>query len=279
VQKELADRAIEVLARSMSEGISPRTPATIRVFMGHARTFLDRVGDTTPGEQEVMDWIAYCRRTRKAVSYQNLGFFAVKALYLANGWPWPSSLSRGPRSPQPYELQARGMPVEEIKRLISWAKRSGSPQDRFYLALSTTYGLRREEMKRMNPEDIRPGPPLDLLLIKTGKHGRARWHEIPGEIKPLIAVYTPSPVSLSTLSNLLVRMCHLAKVDCYGWHGIRRTLANVLEPELGEINLTSFMRWSTSGRMGARYTLSSRSEREVDQKAFGANIFLREWAA
>lgn len=143
---------------------------------------------------------------------------------------------------------------DEVKRLVEHAK-SADPLTCSALALSTTYGMRRVEISRVEPGDI--DTESGLIVIRTAKSGRARELPIPEEIKPYLG-WSSDFGSESELSSLFVDSCGRAGVGYrkgMGFHAIRRSLLSALrrvriEPEyagLWPLALQSFFGWSGSG--------------------------------
>lgn len=271
--------AIRKLEHKMSGGSNPRTPESIRKFRREAEKFLARVEGESPTPEDAENWVAHTKRTRKSVNYQNIAYWAVKRLYIVNKWDFPDSLEVGPRTPEFYQQQTPVFGVPEISKLVLWAKENANPQEAAMIAISTTWGLRREEMRRIEPEDVQNG----IFVVRTGKHGRARAHIIPPEIEPYIRGYDFEPrLSLTYLSNLFMIVCYKGEVprkDGTSWHGVRRTIAGFLEDKgWAESKIANYLRWSTSRRgMAMRYAMATREDKEVDQDAYLQLHWLRLW--
>lgn len=278
MEAKAQEKAIAKLQAMMSGGSNPRTQGSIVTFISHSKMFLKQMGGPTPTAEDAEKWLVSRRKKWKSKNYQNIAYWAIKRLYKANKWPFPESMEASPRAPEMYEQKQLPMSVEDITTLVKWAAASGSPEEQAMIAVATTYGLRRVEMQSIQPEDFRN----DTLLIRTGKHGRVRGHAIPPEIKPYLDAYDWSQrLSVTHLSILFDIVCYKAgikKPDGLSWHGIRRTLAGVLEPHIGGVNVQSYMRWS-GGRTNImmRYVLASRQDREIDLQAFAAIPWLKYW--
>lgn len=271
--------AIDNLIIKMSGGSNPRSPDSVKKFTRESEKFLYRVDGDMPTPEDAEAWMNYIRRTRKSINYQNMGYWAIKRLYTVNKWDWPDSLETGPRSPEIYEQKAPVFPAENIASLISWARDKGTPQQTAMIAISTTWGLRREEMRRIVSDDIQHG----TILVRTGKHGRARRHSIPDFLQPYIAGYNFEPrLSLPTLSDMFILVCYKAGIDRpdgTGWHGIRRTIAGTLENAgWAETKISNYLRWSISRRgMALRYAMSTREDREIDLEAYETLPWVKTW--
>ena len=123
-----------------------RAPGTITSYLQTARIFLEFLGD---GQMPT-------------------GKDESKKLAEANNWPWPFTSDDKPVAEE--EPFAPAFTPEEIETLIK-ARDEYSKGELFYLAVSTTWGLRREEMARIrNLAGARAGclllmPILRLIIL------------------------------------------------------------------------------------------------------------------
>ncbi|MBU1066996.1 site-specific integrase [Patescibacteria group bacterium] len=208
------------------------------------------------------------------------------------GFVWP--FRRG-ESPQIREdrIQAPALDPDTIGEAIVAVKEDGSPEEKAFLAISTTYGLRRVEMVQLDGQDIRLKD--KTIHIATAKHGRERTHLIPEVIVPYLASYDFSQKRsdnfVFTLWYRIEHRINLPHIDQVGWHSIRRTLNTLLEPHVSRNTLNSFMRWKqrTSSDMSFRYSaikfVGKRGETTKvvgdaltgDNQVFEAHPFLEFW--
>lgn len=191
----------------------------------------------------------------------NLVFRIIRRLYAVNAIPWEYRQGEAPAIGQRDEYRPQLSP-EIIKMMIDAAKSHALREsEACFLALSTTYGLRREEMSNLQPADIH----LDnqALYIATLKFGRERYHLVPPEIDSFLSNHDfEEPVSVGMLSHMFKRI--LAKSGAgelknqkIGWHSIRRSLFDgLINSGINPLAARTFMRWKgATGEMAmpARY--------------------------
>ncbi len=283
------NKAIENLKLVLS---SPRERAkgTISSYLQTAKGFLEFMGDgDQPSDKDFRRYFVY--RRENGIGDRTLAkeFVQLKKLAKANDWPWPFTSDDRPVAEE--EPFAPAFTPEEIQTLIK-ARDEYSEGERFYLAVSTTWGLRREEMVRIRKRDYNE----TSIKIKTAKRGRRVEHLIPDEISSILQNYHPKLTSISSLSYVFYRILSKAGVKRqrgYGWHSVRRTLRTLLEFGLAENRLplslvADFMGWSRSQKglvYGGASMLGVYSHPEilstdpfgVDRLVLGAHPFVKLW--
>jgi len=244
-----------------------------------ARHFLDGIAGEKPTELELLHYIERIRK-KNSKNFQNLLYWALRSLYRELKWEWP--ISRGPVTPDPSEIEQVVMPLTEVEKLIRWTKKSGTAKDKALLALSTIYGLRREEILRVKPDDI--DKENKRILIHTAKRGRKRWHIIPDVIWPFIAGYNFSnELYLSSLCSYFNELCQRAEVKRapkMGWHSIRHALVDTLKKSRMDIDdkegkIHHYMRWQRQS--GILHVYTHYVDEVVDREIFAAHPFLKWW--
>ena len=224
----------------------PRAPGTLSSYIQTAKTFLEWLGDNKPPTDK--DFRRYfLHRREKGIGERTLTkeFVQLNKLALANDWPWPFTSDDRPVAEE--EPFAPAFTPEEVQTLIK-ARDEYSKGELFYLAVSTTWGLRREEMVRIRKRDYTE----TSIKIKTAKHGRRVEHIIPDEINSILQDYHPKLNNINSLSYMFYRVLDKAGLERqkgYGWHSVRRTLRTLLEWNLAENRLplslvADFMGWS-----------------------------------
>jgi hypothetical protein len=146
-----------------------------------------------------------------------------------------------------------------------------------YLALSSTYGLRREELSDLGRIDGK-------VTVNTVKGGPVTTHLVPDEIRPCLAAYERSGVRY--MSSVFQRIVEKVGISVggenYGWHAIRRSLATeLLYRDVSLINVVRFMRWSdgsVKGEFGMLAIYGKRNQEEVDRSVFKVHPFLPIWS-
>lgn len=285
---------------------SPRERAkgTIISYLQTAKVFLDFKGDMQmPTEKDELATaeagrifrLFFLYRRKKNTSERTLTkeFIQLKKLADANNWPWPFTSDDRPVAEE--EPFAPAFTPEEIETLIR-ARDEYSKGELFYVAVSTTWGLRREEMVRIRKRDYNE----QTIKIKIAKQkgGRALRveHVIPDEINSILQDYHPKLTNINSLSYLYYRVLNKAGIERrkgYGWHSVRRTLRTLLEWNLAENRLplslvADYMGWSKTQKgivYGGAPMLGVYSHPEImsndpfaiDRLVLGVHPFLKHW--
>lgn len=267
-----------------------RAPGTISSYLQTGRFFLEFLGDgAQPTDKDFRRY--FLHRREEDISGRTLTkeFVQLKKLADANNWPWPFTSDDKPVAEE--EPFAPAFTPKEIEALIR-ARDKYSKGELFYLAVSTTWGLRREEMVRINKRDYTEVS----IKIKTAKHGRRVEHIIPDEINPILQNYHPRLKSRGSLTYVFYRVLNKAGIERrkgYGWHSIRRTLRTLLEWNLAENRLplslvADYMGWSRTQKgivYGGAPMLGVYSHPEIistdpfaiDRLVLGVHPFLKHW--
>jgi len=257
-----------------------------------ARNFLE-FSDGRRDKEAVLEFLESFRRRGYRENSLRTIFAIVRALYKRNDWDWPFARAEGP-SPSEEEIEAPALDPSVIVEMIQAAKKNIlSPLEAAYLALSTTYGLRRVEMMELKSQDINLKD--RTIHIMTAKHGRERTHLIPEQIIPYLSKYSfkdhLSEYKMFILFIAIEYKIGLEHIPRVGWHSIRRTLNTLLLDQLPQNIVMSFLRWKqrTSSFMPYRYsairfvgrggiaTKVVGEFKEVDQKVFSVHPFLSSW--
>jgi len=284
---------------------SPRERAkgTIVSYLQTGRVFLEFLGDRQlpTGKDETAAAEAgrifrrfFLHRREQGISERTLTkeFIQLKKLADSNSCPWPFTSDDRPVAEE--EPFAPAFMPEEIETLIR-ARDKYSKGELFYVAVSTTWGLRREEMVRIRKRDYNE----QTIKIKIAKQkGRALRveHVIPDEINPILQDYHPHLTNINSLSYLFYRVLDKAGIERrkgYGWHSVRRTLRTLLEWNLAENRLplslvADYMGWSRTQKgivYGGAPMLGVYSHPEImsadpfaiDRLVLGVHPFLKHW--
>lgn len=258
-------------------------------YVGHAREFLENTSDLS--RPSIDEYITGLSRRYKPGSVNKI-FRVIRRLYAVNSIPWPYLRGEAPLIKQRDEYRPQ-LSLETIEAMITAAKNGKLFSDeRCFIALSTTYGLRRAEMVNLRPGDI--NLKSRALYIATVKFGRERFHLIPPEIMPYIEEHDFNErYGLATLNVIFNRILLKSKVRLsrVGWHSIRRALYdNGVKNGIDPLGMRAFMRWkSATGDMAmpARYygnvvvglgiTTPVLNEAQGDEKIFEKHPFLPFW--
>lgn len=150
-----------------------------------------------------------------------------------------------------------------------------------YLALATTYGMRRVELAKLSPRDITD----NHIRIRTAHEGPETEQLIPVEIQPYIACLTRGyrPDTLTHIFHRIMVKTGFHVERGFGWHSIRRTLATeLILSEASAINVIRFMRWSEAsikGEFGMLAIYAAKDQARIDEQIFKVHPFLPYWSA
>jgi len=198
----------------------------------------------------------------------------VKLLAQIQGWSFPRLAMPKVRDG---DVRRPMLSHEEVCQMIRRGKEVLSARELAYLALSTTYGLRREELGSLGRIDGK-------VTVNTVKGGPVTTHVVPDEIKPHLAGYERTGVRyMSFVFRRVIKKLDITLPSGnYGWHAIRRGLATeLLYRYVSLINVVRFMRWSdgtVKGEFGMLAIYGKRNQEEVDRSVFRVHPFLSIWS-
>lgn len=246
-------------------------------------------------DRESIDkYIEHLRRKYKPGTV-NFRFRVIRRLFAVNQLPWEYLRGEAPIIRERDEHRPQLGPQIIGKMILAGRYGKLAEDEVLFVALSTTYGLRREEMANLRPEDV------DLkhgaLYVATAKFGRERYHLIPKEILPYLKAHDFSVrYGLATISIIFHRVLLKAaagelKVSDIGWHAIRRALFDgLVRNGVDPLAARKFLRWkSATGDMAmpARYygnvvidigtTAPVLNEAQSDAEIFERHPFLPFW--
>ncbi|MBA7544530.1 hypothetical protein ES705_36889 [subsurface metagenome] len=226
---------------------------------------------------DVMTFLIHLRKRGLLQSTIEKDLKAIKVVARVQGWQFP-------------KLPLRRMNPDEVRRTIFAKETVGSlitlgrqgllsRVELCYLALATTYGLRRIEMVKLNPSHF---PDEHHLVVDTAKGGRRTIHLIPPQIAPYLAHFRHyEPDSLTHLFHRIARKSGLSTEAGYGWHSIRRSLATELSlTRVSTLNVLRFMRWSETSiqrEFGELPIYAKRDQERIDREIFQSHPFLPYW--
>jgi len=227
--------------------------------------------------QDVIKFLAWEREQGFRQNSINIHLRPVKLLAQIQGWDFPRlSMPKVKEEDITRTIFSR----EEVISLITTGRRVLQPKELSCLALSTVYGLRREEMARPEPPELKEGQ----VIIHTVKGGPTTTHLIPQEIVPYLEDYPAyGPDHLSHIFLQIMKKTGLEVSPRYGWHSIRRALATeLLIAEASALNIVRFMRWSEasiSKEFGMLSVYAQKHQAHIDNQIFEVHPFLPYWAA
>lgn len=263
-------------------------------YLSYARSFMEQSDGLD--RASVDRYLDYLREQGRKPGTVNFAFRVLRRLFVVNGLPWEYRRGEAPTIGERDEYRPQ-LSTDIIEVMVTTAKSGGLyPDESCFLALSTTYGLRREELANLVPEDV------DLansaIYIGTIKKGRQRYHKVPPEIvSPYLEDHDFSRVfALSTMSQMFKKILDKSGLGSLnsqrlGWHTIRRALFDgLVNNGVNTLAARAFLRWkSATGDMAmpARYygnvvvglegSRPVMEEAKGDEEIFKLHPFLGFW--
>jgi integrase len=261
-------------------------------YIRYAVEFLDYAGGEITREK-VLSYVEKQRRKGQSDGTVNFKFRQIRTIFSRNNMEWPFNRGEAPQIRE-NKVNAPALDPEVIIEMIEAVKKKGQVDERFFLALSSTYGVRRTELRNLIPGDILLKD--RVLHIATAKHGRDRNHMIPEQIVPYLEAYEFSETTVSDFYLLgvwyrLENMVGMEHTNRVGFHAVRRTIDTMLLRSLPDATVSSFMRWKqrTSSSMSFRYsaqtfvgkggptTKVTGESLETDKLVFEVHPFIKYW--
>ena len=263
-------------------------------YVSYARNFLDYAD--AMDKESINKYLDNLKKEGKSAGTINFAFRVIRTLFNVNRLEWPFRRGEGPQIGQRDEYKPALDP--ELIRIMVEAAKDGrldiAPSA--FLALSTTYGLRREEMcdLELGDVDLKAG----TIFVSTVKHGRQRYHLVPEEIKPYLERHDFSKrYKLDQMSQLFWVVVNgsglqVLKPKRLGWHTMRRGLIFLLHRSgLDPFTVHHFMRFKGAANrelaMDMRYHASHfvclegtrvvTEEAESDKEVFEKHPLLEFW--
>lgn len=224
---------------------------------------------------DVTTFLAHLRKRGLLQSTIDKDLKAIKLLSQVQGWEFPK-LSM--RRVSPDEVSRPILDNGHIQRLIKAGQNCLSGPELCFLALATTYGLRRVEMARLRPSDLSAG----TITVNTAKEGPKTIHLVPPEIAPYLACFRPyKEDSLTHMFHGILLKTGLRCGRGFGWHSVRRALATeLLLSNASALNVLRFMRWSdnsTRGEFNILAIYAKKDQARIDEEIFKLHPFIGLW--
>jgi integrase len=224
---------------------------------------------------------------------------ALKRWWRVLGYQWP--LDGVTVSDEIQEETPPTFSAEQVSRLVSLVKEKGTPEQKYYFALSTVFGCRAGELGNITAKNFQwNDDDTGILTVPTLKRGKKRVHHIPEGLTPFLKEYSymakPScntimgekfhrfckhigfPIPKMPLKNHVDMNGKKIHVKGYGWHAIRHSLVTELvETHVSEIYISQWMGWKSQQSMVRRYAIldALKVDKEVQEK----HPFLPLWTS
>jgi len=221
-------------------------------------------------------YLGHLRRRNLAQSTIDKNLKAIKLLSQIQGWDFPKLSLRKVSAD---DIRRPTLEKKDVGATILMGKSLLTPAELCYLALSTTYGLRRIEMARLCPSDFNS----DTVTIHTAKGGSKTEHLIPKEIAPYLVAFKPYQAdSLTHMFHRIAVATGLNSSGGFGWHSIRRALTTeLILADASALNVIRFLRWadaSARGEFGMLAIYAQHDQAKIDESIFKIHPFLPFWS-
>lgn len=227
---------------------------------------------------DVVNFLAHLRKRELALTTIMKDLKVIKLICQIQGWPKGFPKVSLPRVKE-QDITRTIFTKEQVISLIQMGRQLLEPMELCYLALATTYGLRRQEMCKPKPPQFEDGK----VIIYT-VHGASEktTHLVPPELAPYLENFLP--YGPDWLSHIFLRILGRVGIRVganYGWHSIRRSLATeLILSEASALNVMRFMRWSEAslkGEFGMLAIYAKRDQARIDEDIFKIHPFLPYW--
>ncbi len=233
------------------------------------------------GREDVVRFVAHLRKRglQDTTIHKDLKAIRLLCQIQPERWPETGFPKLAMRRIRQDEIKRPKFGKEQLISLVTMGRSLLDEVELAYLALASTYGMRRAELAKLALEDISP----EELKIRTVHEGPWTSQLVPPEIRPYIGCLK-RPRRPDTLTHIFHRIMlktgfHVQRG--FGWHSIRRTLATeLILSEAPAINVIRFMRWSEAsvkGEFGMLAIYAAKDQLRIDQQIFLIHPFLPYW--
>ncbi len=260
-----------------------RPKHTTDQYLAVARRFL-RAHGPRAGQEAILSFIGELESSANKQFVLNV----VRKLYQASSWEWPLPPRMAPKvnvTDQKRVKLARDDIIRMIRAYKGWGDErlplhvTGSDiRNAAYVALSTIYGFRRDEMARMT-RDMLGGLDGDILTVRTAKTGVVRTHRIPAKVLPYVKALPEKPCMTATMGEIFWKIASTSQLKLEagsGWHSIRRTLVSELAGKAPDLMIVKYMGWQ-QGSHGTLMVYANPDPAEIDKAIYPVHPFLKEW--
>lgn len=227
---------------------------------------------------DVINYLAWCREQGFSQLSIETMLRPIRLVAQIQGWTFPKLSMKKARDSEIYRPM---LSKEDVAKAILVGREGALVgKELALLALSTIYGLRREEMS------LPDAPVVDLekgtMRVKTVKGGEVVTHLIPDEIRGYLSEYEAFSYGYTAqLYREIMCRVGIRYGWRYGWHTIRRTLVTeLLLSEISSVTVHRFMRWSDGsikGNFGVMMMYAKKDQARIDSEIFKVHPFLKHW--
>ena len=282
--------------------ISKCTEATVRGFLYVARRYMKFTNfDPKFSKEELQAYLLSLDVSGFAPNTIELNKTALRRLLKTLEIEWPFGNIIMHKEIKEDEPQAPVFTREQMAHLISIVKEQGSPEQRYFWVLATTWGFRSGELGKISAKNFKwlEGN-TGILTVQTLKRGKKRVHFIPQELTPYLKDYSyiATPYTSIQMVQHFHRWCKQLgfpipkqqtedtvdmngkkkQVKGYGWHAIRHSVVTELvKVGVPEIYILNWMGWQSKQSMVQYYTVLPSSE--ADEAVRKNHPFIPLWTS
>ncbi|KXA93657.1 hypothetical protein AKJ66_01490 [candidate division MSBL1 archaeon SCGC-AAA259E22] len=236
------------------------------------------------------DFINFLKEVKEenSMNYAVFSYYSLKNLAEALGidvkWKFVRRKAKL-RKPSDREQQKPTLSAGQVEKMVNAVKGNGYDYEKFFLALSTSYGCRRIELSRVKEKDILK----DRLLVRTGKGGEVREQYLPKQIRPIVQnfEFKDRDFTVNILSDVfhdIREKAGVEKRDRMGWHSIRRGLVTEFRKKVSQTDgysdadLFKFVRWKPNSRVEEMLSIYDNADPvEADREMFEIHPSIHYW--
>ncbi len=265
IQEKPKENRLELL-------LSDKKKETKSVYLSQINKFHSWKSKVIYDKWDVLKFFKYLQEEGYSSAYIRGAYWAIKLYFESEGWLWEAKLPKIENT----QIIKPALPKEDIIKMILTTNTRGTAEEKVYLALSTTYGLRRAEMANLSQKDF--DFKENTIFIRTKKGGTPRRHLLPSQILNLLCQHdfsrVPSPSYISTLFHNITRRAGIILEKGRAWHQIRHRLnIELVEAGLSEIMILNFTRHKYRQSMVSYYYTPEL--KDVDEQVFRVHPFLK----
>lgn len=226
-------------------------------FASIVRRYLTSLDDPDAGnhDQTFTHYLGRLEKAEMARGTVDLHRRAIRAFYRKFGMAPPAA--RGWEFDSEAESRRPALDAQLVADLIAAAKDGTlTARQTCILALTTIYGMRAEEVSRVQERDLdRVGC---RIFVRTAKKGVRRWFWLPEEVQRWLQREWPE-TNANRVEKAFVsiwgQVLEIPRPPRTGWHAIRRGLVVALKDAgVPEEDRERFMRWKVKGGMVQLYS-------------------------
>ncbi|MDD5511511.1 MAG: hypothetical protein PHI12_11985, partial [Dehalococcoidales bacterium] len=212
-------------AEARMSGTREKAATSIKGYRETWRRFLAFVGSNkTFTTLDVDRYFAKRRKDGISKNTQRTEFFQIKALAVCNKLEWPYTKYDVPQVKE--KTSTPTLNPDDLEQIIL-NQHLYTDTERFYLAIATVFGCRREAMAQMIKRDYD-----DTTILIRGVHGSDTVkHAIPDVIRPILDNCWSGNHGIDALSLIFRRIAKKSGLKIekgFGWHSIRRCVTSVM---------------------------------------------------